>query len=228
MARRSVSNPISNSRRTTPSCASRWMTSASTPVLGTMPSAEPPRSAPATSSPSTAGCPMRSASSPSTFAAMRIAASARSSLATSTLERLLDARTELEGLLKEGEVDGLAVLRLDRDGVVAPVPGNTKRRRGAQERVGLGRETGANDVVGVLVGEHGLLLHVVLELIEPPVDAADVDSVVHRGAERGRTHQAAERAGASLACANAHHCDWAPSTMLVTRSSSARCRPCCS
>src|SRR5690242_3202981 len=147
MALRSVSNPISNRRSTTPSWAIRWTTSAPTPVVGTTPSAEPPSSAPATSSPSTAGCPIRSASSPSTFAAMRMAARVRNSLATSTLERLLDAWTEHEGLLEEGQVHRLAVFSLDRDHVVASAPGDAKRRRGAEQRVGLGREAGADDLV---------------------------------------------------------------------------------
>src|SRR5689334_22244798 len=169
--------------------------SAPTPVLGTTPSAAPPSRAPATSSPSTAGCPMRSASSPSTFAAMRMAARARNSLAMSTLERLHDARTQHEGLLEQRKIHRLAVLGLDGDFVVAAAADDAECGGRAQQRIGLRREPGADDLVRVLAGEDGLLLHVVLELIEPPVDPADVDSIVGRCHEQGRADEAAERAG---------------------------------
>ena len=48
---------------------STWITSAAAPSAGTMPSTLRPSSTPATSSPSTAGCPIRSASSPRSLAA---------------------------------------------------------------------------------------------------------------------------------------------------------------
>ena len=48
ISRRSVSSPISNSRRTTPSSASTWISSPRAPSAGTMPSTLPPSSTPAT------------------------------------------------------------------------------------------------------------------------------------------------------------------------------------
>jgi hypothetical protein len=63
---RSDSSPISKSRIRTPSSASMWIAGSSGFRRR---STEPPRITPATSSPRTAGCPMRSASSPSSFAA---------------------------------------------------------------------------------------------------------------------------------------------------------------
>src|SRR5690606_134685 len=67
---RSVSRPIWKSSRMTPSSARRWMIAF---PESTIPSTLAPRITPATSSPSTAGWPTRSASSPITFATTRIA-----------------------------------------------------------------------------------------------------------------------------------------------------------
>src|SRR6476660_10655873 len=170
ISRRSVSRPISNSSSSTPSSARTCTSSPATPSCGTIPSTLPPSSTPATSSPRTAGWPIRSASSPSNFAATRMAARARKNPATSTLQRLLGPRSEREGLLQQREVHALAVFSVDDDPAIGPL--NPEPGWIPQPGVGMSREPALDDVVGVLPGEDRLLPHVVQQLVVAPVDPA--------------------------------------------------------
>src|SRR5687768_3507931 len=79
--RRSVSSPMWNRRMRTPISASTCSTGR---PGSTSPRIDGPRRTPASNSPTTAGCPKRSASSPSALAAMRIAASTTSTVVTGT------------------------------------------------------------------------------------------------------------------------------------------------
>src|SRR4051812_22854141 len=90
----------------------------------------------------------------------------------STLERLHDFRPEQEGVLEQREVDGFGVPRPDHNVIWAPATLDDELRRLPQEGVGLRKQAQPDGLVGELAGKSGLLLHVVLELIEPQIDAA--------------------------------------------------------
>src|SRR5437899_2042162 len=136
MALRSVSSPISNSSTTTPTWASSRNTEASGssgPIGITLRKPAPSRM-PAKSSPITAGWPRRSNASPANFPASSMIANTRKNRATSIppaapsrsgrpaasahvggLKRLRRLGMEVERMVEQREIDGLAVLGLDHD-----------------------------------------------------------------------------------------------------------------
>src|SRR2546430_2226149 len=135
---------------------------------------------------------------------------------------------EVEGVVEQRELDGLAVLGLDHD--------LTRRRPpGDPDLLGLGRETdilrGGLDAAAdraVVEGgrELGLGLHLVEQAIVPEEQLTDVDAVVQRPDQEEQRDEAAGGAGAAAAGkARPHHCDCAPSTRSFTSFSSAILRP---
>src|SRR2546430_8594276 len=135
---------------------------------------------------------------------------------------------EVEGVVEQRELDGLAVLGLDHD--------LTRRRPpGDPDLLSLGRETdilrggldtAADRAVVEGGGERRLGLHLVEQAIVPEEQLADVDAVVQSPNQEEQRNQAAGGAGAAPAGAGTlHHCDWAPSTKSFTRFSSASLRP---
>src|SRR5262245_48220313 len=223
------------------------MISAPGPSEGTMPSTLPPRRTPASSSPRTAGWPIRSAASPSSFAEARMAASTRKKRATFTpsaaaargkavartaiatrarpdpLKRGFGARAEEEGVLEEREIDTIAVFGLDGDPLPRAI--DPEARVPPEDGVGGGREPTADH--GVVHGRRHLRLeaHRVLEPVEPKVHLPDVHAIVCRGDKEQQRDEAPERGAAAATRRLGYHCDCAPSTMLVTSLSSAFSRP---
>src|SRR6267143_689929 len=199
-----------------------------------------PSRMPARSSPITAGCPRRSNSSPANFPTSSMIANTVKKRATSMppaaprtrgrpaarahaggLKRLRRLGMEVEGVVEQREVDGLAVLGLDHD-----LP--RRRPSGDPDLLGLGRETNilgggldppANCAVVERGGELGLGLHLVEQAIVPEEQLTDVDAVVQRPDQEEQRHEAPGRAGAAATAEPGtvvHHCDCAPSTRSLT------------
>src|SRR6266540_190965 len=241
MALRSVSSPISNSSTTTPTWASSRNTgvSGSSAPIGITLRKPAPSTIPAKSSPITAGCPRRSNASPANFPASSMTANTVKKRATSIpppaapsargrpaarahmggLKRLRRLGMEVEGVVEQREVDGLAVLGLDHD--------LTRRRPpGDPDPLGLGRDTdilrggldaAADRAVVEGGGELGLGLHLVEQAIVPEEQLTDVDAVVQRPDQDEQRDEAPGRAGAAATAGGAyHHCDCAPSTRSLT------------
>src|SRR2546430_12633867 len=135
---------------------------------------------------------------------------------------------EVEGVVEQRELDGLAVLGLDHD--------LTRRRPpGDPDLLSLGRETdilrggldtAADRAVVEGGGELGLGLHLVQQSIVPEEQLTDVDAVVQGPHQEEQRNEAASGGGAAPAAGGAlHHCDWAPSTRSLTSRSSATLRP---
>src|SRR2546429_1971125 len=240
MALRSVSSPISNSKTTTPTCASSRNTgvSGSSAPIGTTLRKPAPSTMPARSSPITAGCPRRSNSSPANFPASSMIANTVKKRATSIppaaptrrgtpaakahvgrLKRLRRLGTEVEGVVEQRQIDALAVFGLDND-----LP-----RRGAPrdpDLLGLGRKTdvlrsgldpAADGAVVEGGGKLGLGLHLVQQPIVPEEQLTDVDAVVQRPDQEEQRNEAAGGGGAAPAGGGAlHHGDWAPATRSLT------------
>src|SRR3954467_6231576 len=143
-----------------------------------------PSSTPATSSPRTAGCPIRSASSPRSLAAIRMAARTRRKWATGMLERRLGAGMEGERALDEWEIDAVPVLGLDGDPRRVARPRDPERRRLAQDRIGGGHEPALEHVVGDRGRDAGLEPHRIEQAVVAKIDFADVHAVVQRGDEK--------------------------------------------
>src|SRR2546422_4782756 len=203
MALRSVSSPISNSSATTPTWASSRNTgvSGSSAPIGITLRKPAPSTMPAKSSPITAGCLRRSNASPANFPASSMIANTVKNRATSIppaapstrdepaarahmggLKGLRRLGMEVEGVVEQRELDGLAVLGLDHD--------LTRRRPpGDPDLLSLGRETdilrggldtAADRAVVEGGGELGLGLHLVEQAIVPEEQLTDVDAVVQR------------------------------------------------
>ena len=145
ISRRSVSRPISKRSSSTPSSASTWITSACGAVGGhDAEHAAAEQDTPASSSPSTAGWPIRSAASPSSLAPTRMAARVRKKRGDVHAPRprpggggrrarrwrrrgaprrkaraALRRGAEEEGVLEERKLDTIAVLGLDGDPAAA-------------------------------------------------------------------------------------------------------------
>src|SRR2546426_1654290 len=237
MALRSVSSPISNSSTTTPTCASSRNTgvSGSSAPIGITLRKPAPSRIPASSSPITAGCPRRSNSSPANFPASNMIANTVKKRATSMppaapppmtrgrpaarahvggLKRLRRLGMEVEGVVEQREVDGLAVLGLDHD-----LP--RRRPSGDPDLLGLSREpdilcggldAAADRAIVERGGKLGLGLHFVEQAIVPEEQLTDVDAVVQRADQKKQRHETTGRAGAPVL----YHCDCAPSTRSLT------------
>src|SRR5205823_11947593 len=192
-----VSSPISKSSTTTPTSASSRNTgvSGSSPPMGITLRKPAPSRMPASSSPITAGCPRRSNSSPANFPASNMIANTVKKRATSMppaaastrgrpaasaqaggLEGLRRFGMEVEGVVEQREVDGLAVLGLDHD-----LP--RRRPSGDPDLLCLGRQTdvlrrgldpAADRAVVEGGGELGLSLHLVQQAIVPEEQLTDV------------------------------------------------------
>src|SRR5437879_1849442 len=239
MALRSVSSPISNSRITTPTCASRRKTpvSGSPGAVGMILSAPAPSTMPTTSSPSTAGWPSRSTSSPAILAATTTTArkgkkrttgrspaapssSGRSAARASGLQRLVGSRMELEGVVEQRQVDRLAVSRLNADFPRRESPADIDVLGGVLGDADIldGRlEAAADRAVVERRGDPRLRLHLVEESVVAEVDLADVHPVVEQPHEDEQRDEAPGGAGAAPPAERArYHWDCAPSTISVT------------
>src|SRR2546422_2182658 len=248
IALRSVSRPISNSSTITPISARKAMTGrrGSSGPVGMTPSTLDPRTMPATSSPSTAGCPSRSASSAENFPATSISPSTPKKRTTSpspaaapsrsggraaqshALHRLRDVGMELEGVVEEREIDRLAVLRVDLDlaGRSPADDPDVPRRVRQPDLLRGGLEPALDGAVVERRREARLRLDFVQEAVVAEVHLADVDAVVERRDEDEERKQAAGRARAARTSGKApHHWDWAPSTISFTSFESAIFRP---
>src|SRR2546422_5109339 len=133
---------------------------------------------------------------------------------------------------EEGEMNGLAVLGLDRDlarRCAAHDPDVLRLIREAD--VLRGRLNAAPDrPVVQRGGELGLRLHLVEQAVVPEVHLADVHTVVQHGHEDQQRDETPGRARAAPAqgprCQRAaHHWDWAPSTRSLTSFCRATLRP---
>src|SRR3989449_2011533 len=253
MALRSVSSPISNSSTTTPTCASSRNTgvSGSSAPIGITLRKPAPSRIPASSSPITAGCPRRSNSSPANFPASNMIANTVKKRATSMppaapppmtrgrpaarahvggLKRLRRLGMEVEGVVEQREVDGLAVLGLDHD-----LP--RRRPSGDPDLLGLGREAdilgggldaAADRAVVERGSELGLGLHLVEQAIVPEEQLTNVDAVVQGADQEQQRYEATGGAGAAATGEPGkvlHHCDCAPSTRSLTSFWRAILRP---
>src|SRR5438876_611486 len=194
MALRSVSSPISNSSTTTPTCASNIIANTVKKRATSMPPAAP----------RTRGRPAARAH-------------------VGRLKRLRRLGMEVEGVVEQREVDGLAVLRLDHD-----LP--RRRPSGDPDLLGLGREpdilcggldAAADRPVVERGGKLGLGLHFVEQAIVPEEQLTDVDAVVQPADQKKQRHETTGRAGAPVL----YHCDCAPSTRSLTSFWRALFRP---
>src|SRR5439155_10502433 len=135
-------------------------------------------------------------------------------------------RVEDEGVVEEGEVDGLAVSGLDGDLARRRVaPYHDARRRVRQPDVlHCGRETPLNRTVVERRGEPRLRVHLVEQAVVAEEHLADVDAVVeHR--DKDQEQEQAARGARAARPRTGHHCDWAPSTISSTSFWSAIFRP---
>src|SRR5437773_1695793 len=249
MALRSVSSPISNSSTTTPTWASSRNTEASGssgPIGITLRKPAPSRM-PAKSSPITAGWPRRSNASPANFPASSMIANTRKNRATSIppaapsrsgrpaasahvggLKRLRRLGMEVERMVEQREIDGLAVLGLDHDFPRRRPPHDPDLLgRGWETDILRGRlDPAADRTVVEGGGELGLGLHLVEQAIVPEEQLTDVDAVVQRPDQEEQRDEAPGGAGAAApAGGRLHHCDCAPSTRSSTSLWSAILRP---
>jgi len=80
-----------------------------------------------------------------------------------------------------GQLNSLIVLGLDGDRAIAASDGDPSGRLRKSERVGEGGHVMRNLRVRVVRREAQLLRHVILVLIEPPVDLAEVEAEVTDG-----------------------------------------------
>src|SRR3989442_1753888 len=248
IAFKSVSRPISNSSTTTPISARNAMIKprGSPAPVGMTRSTLDPSTMPATSSPSTAGCPSRSTSSPENLPARSISPSTAKNRTTSppppaapsrsggraaqshALQRQRDVGMEREGVVEEREVDRLAVLRVDLDlaGRSPPDDPDVPRRVRQPDLLHGGLEPALDGAVVERGREPRLRLHLVQQAVVAEVHLADVDAVVERRDEDQEREQAPGRARAAPPSVQApHHCDWAPSTISFTSFASAILRP---
>src|SRR5438552_2246770 len=222
------------------------LTAAPAASPGMTPSTLDPRTMPATSSPSTAGCPSRSASSAENLPATSISPSTPKKRTTSpspaaapsrsggraaqshALHRLRDVGMELEGVGEEREIDRLAVLRVDLDlaGRSPAHDPHVPRRVRQPDLLHGGLEPALDGAVVERGREARLRLDFVQEAVVAKIHLADVDAVVERRDKDQERKQAASRARAARTSGKApHHWDWAPSTISFTSFESAIFRP---